>query len=134
MGKNVYLHKLVRRLGEEEGRIGFVAILLILLVAAAIYSAVLFIPPYVEYYKLKEKVNAVANMAHREHDEKVLLDELMRESKELNLDLPYDAFKIQRDPQGKFLEFTVKWARVVELKPLGKEVTLHFEIGVVEEL
>lgn len=118
---------------RREGKINIVAVLMILVAVGMVYTAVLFIPPYLEYYKLEEKVRSVANQSHREKNDDVLLQELMRESQILKLDLPYDAFSIKRDPQGKWIEFDVHWARVVNLVPFGQDVTLHFDIQVVEE-
>jgi hypothetical protein len=118
---------------RRDGKISIIAVLLILVAAGIVYTAVLFIPPYIEYYKLEEKVRSVANQAHREKDDDALQKELIRESQILELDLPYDAFSIKRDPQGKWIEFDVHWARVVNLVPFGQDVTMHFDIQVVEQ-
>lgn len=117
---------------SQSGRINLLAVFLILLVLAAVYFAIMLAPPYIEYYKLDEKVRAVANEAHREKSEEILMADLRREAKILELNLPYDAFKVKQDPEGKWIEISISYARVVDLVPFKQQLTLHFDIDVVE--
>ncbi|HUU02923.1 MAG TPA: hypothetical protein VM425_15925 [Myxococcota bacterium] len=123
---------LAARAASESGRVNLLTVLLILIVLGAVYFTIMLAPPYIEYYKLDEKVRAVANMSHREKDEEVLLENLRREAKILELNLPHDAFKIKSDPQGKWIEISLSYARLVELVPFNQQLTLHFDIDVVE--
>ncbi|MBW1811109.1 MAG: hypothetical protein JRJ87_23160 [Deltaproteobacteria bacterium] len=124
--------KFGKRLASPSGKINFVTIFIVLIIAAAIYFAVMLIPPYVEYYKFEEKIRAVANNARRVKNNEALLKDLHKESKILELNLPYDAITIQRDPMGKWIEISVSYARVVKLVPFEKSITLHFDSNVVE--
>ncbi len=113
---------------RQDGRINFVAILLLLLAAAAVYSAVIFGPVYMEKSKLRAKVEAVANMAHRNKNVEELRKELYREAKTLGLDLHPQQFKIEMDPQERWITFEVDYVREVDLVPFGETVELEFSI------
>jgi len=126
--------RFTERLISANGKINIVTILLIVVVAAAVYMAVMLVPPYIEYYKLDEKVRAIANEAHRNKNDESLMKNLRKETEALGLNLPYEAISLQRDPLGKWIEINVTYARVVELRPFGKELTLHFDINCVERL
>ncbi len=120
------------RAASESGKINMLAVLLILILLGAVYFAIMLAPPYIEYYKLDEKVRAVANLSHSEKNEEVLLKDLRQEAKILELNLPYDAFKIKKDAEDKWIEISLSYARVVELVPFNQHLTLHFDIDVVE--
>jgi carbon starvation protein CstA len=123
-----------RHLLSQRGKINFVTILIILIILSAVYFAIMLVPPYIEYYKMDEKVRSVANMAHRNKDDKALMRQLMKESEILELNLPYDAIIIERDPLNKWIDIKVNYASIVELVPFETEITLHFDIHVVETL
>lgn len=131
MGTHVHQNKL-SLLRSQSGKLNIVTILIILVVVAAIYLAIMFAPPYIEHYKFEEKLRAVANSAHRVRDEERLRKDIKRELKNLKMELPYDAIQITFDPRGKWVEFSAAYARVVKLVPFGSEVTLHFDSLVVE--
>ena len=131
MGTHVYQDKL-KLLRSESGKLNIVTILIILVVAGAIYFAIMLAPAYIEHYKFDEKLRAVANSAHRVRDEERLRADIERELKILEMELPYDAVKITFDPRGEWVEFSAEYARVVKLVPFGAEVTLHFDSLVVE--
>ena len=124
--------KLGKRLSSPSGKINIVTIVLILIIAGAIYFAVMLIPPYVEYYKFEEKIRAVANSARRVASNEKLLKDLHKESKILELNLPYDAIVVERDPMGKWIEISCSYARVVDLVPFGQNITLYFDSNIVE--
>lgn len=126
--------RLRRWLSSEAGKFNFVTLLLLLIVAGAIYAAILFAPPYIDNGKLEEKMRMVANLAHRQKDDTKLRHELERELKMIELDLPYEAIKIERDPVGgKWIDINIDYAREVELVPFGKIVTLNFSSFVHED-
>jgi hypothetical protein len=131
MEPHVHGHTL-RPLRSELGRINTVTIVIILVVAAAVYLGIIFAPAYIEHYKFDEKLRAVANSAHRVKDEEKLRADINRELKILEMELPYDAIKIVWDPYGQFVEFSASYARKVKLAPFGAEVTLHFDSLVIE--
>ena len=144
MGTHVHQDQL-KLLRSQSGKINFVTILIILVVAAAIYLGIMFAPAYIEHYKFEavalsalsrvkfdEKLRAVANSSHRVKVEEMLRADIERELKNLDMELPYDAVQIVFDPMGQWVEFSANYARVVKLVPFGAEVTLHFESLIVE--
>jgi hypothetical protein len=126
MHKSVYL--------SESGRINFVTILLILVVAAGVYLGIMLAPPYIEHSKLEAKIRAVGNMAHREKDYDVLMKNLKKELEVLELNLPDEAIDIEQDPRGRWVRFSIEYARVVDFVPFGVDTTLHFYTEHIEEL
>ena len=131
MGTHVHQDQL-KLLRSQSGKINFVTILIILVVAAGIYLGIMFAPAYIEHYKFEEKLRAVANSSHRVKDEEKLRADSERELKILDRELPYDAVQIVFDPMGQWVEFRANYARVVKLVPFGSEVTLHFDSMIVE--
>ena len=120
---------------NESGKFNFMTILLLLAVAAAVYFGVMLVPPYVDHYKFEEKLRAVANLAHRQKNVEVLKKEIERECKILELDLPYDAVKVVLDPaHGKWIRFSARYVREIELKPFGATVSLEFTSDILESL
>ena len=117
---------------SQSGKISIVTILIILVVVGVIYLACMLAPAYVEHYKFEEKIRAVGNSAHRVKDEEKLLQDIHRELKILEMELPYDAVKIVWDPYEQYVEFSAEYARVVKLVPFGVEVTLHFDTLIIE--
>ena len=131
MGTHVHQNQL-RSLRSESGKITIVTIVIILVVAAAVYMAIMFAPAYIEHYKFEEKLRAVANSSHRVKNEEMLRADIDRELKSLKMELPYVAILIRFDPMGEWVEFSANYARVVELVPFGSKVTLHFDSLIVE--
>jgi hypothetical protein len=131
MGTHVHGNKL-RLLRSQRGRINIVTIIIIAVVAGAIYCGIIFAPAYIEHYKFESKLAAVANLSHRVKDEEKLRVEIDRELKNLKMELPYDAIQIRFGPMNEWVEFTAKYARVVKLVPFGSEVVLHFDSLIVE--
>ena len=138
MAANVHPHPLnpVRRLlSERRGKINLVTIFLLLAVAAGVYFAIMLVPPYMEHYKFEEKLRAVANMGIRVKDDDVLLKEIQRECEMLEMDLPYDAVQVVRDPaHGKWLRITARYIRVIELEPFGSTIEMEFESDIHKDL
>lgn len=130
-GRGVWL----RSWHREDGKINFFSIVLLAILAAGVYFAVLLIPPYVEHYKFEEKLKAVANLAHRQHDDEVLMKEIQRECENLGMELPYDAIQIQRDPaHGSWIHITARYIRQVELVPFGSVISMEFNSDIMEQL
>jgi hypothetical protein len=131
MGTHVHGNKL-RLLRSERGRINIVTIILIAVAVGLVYCGIIFAPAYIEHYKFESKLAAVANLSHRVKDEEKLRVEIDRELKNLDMKLPYEAIQIRFDPEMMWVEFSAKYARVVELVPFGSEVVLHFDSLIVE--
>ncbi len=138
VGTNVYKDSLMKNSiwnRARAGKINLVTIFLLLVVAAAVYLAIFLVPPYIEHYKFEEKLRAVAKYAHRQKNDDELLKEIQREYKQLGMELPYDAVKIERDPaHGKWIHITARYIKVVELVPFGKTIDLEFTSDVQEGL
>jgi len=123
------------RARDESGKFNFMTILLLLVVAAAVYFGVMLVPPYVDHYKFEEKLRSVANLAHRQKDDEALKKEIKRECEILELDLPYDAVKVVRDPaHGKWIRISARYVREIELEPFGATVSLQFTSDIHEDL
>ena len=120
--------------GSERGKINFLTIVLVAIVMTVVYLAIMLGPSYIEHTKLKAKISAVANMAHREKDVNVLQKHVLKETEILDMDLPVDAVEIEMDTDGKWVRFYVEYERIVEMTPFGAEMTLHFDFDHTEEL
>jgi len=138
MAANVHPHPLTsmgRLLRARRGKINLVTIFLLLVVAAVVYFAILLVPPYMEHYKFEEKLRAVANMAIRVKDDERLRKEIQHELENLEMDLPYDAVQLVRDPaHGQWLRITARYVRVVELPPFGASIELEFNSDISKDL
>ncbi len=137
MGSHVHKNSLTGagRAWDESGKFNFVTILLLLVAAAAVYFGIMLVPPYVEHYKFEEKLRSVANLAHRQKNDEVLMREIKRECEILELDLPYDAINVERDPaHGKWIRITARYVREIELKPFGSIVSMEFTTKIHEDL
>lgn len=120
---------------RRAGKINVVTILILLLVASGVYLAIFLVPPYIEHYKFEEKLRAVSKYAHRQRNDEDLLKEIKRECKQLDMELPYDAIKIERDPaHGKWIHISARYIKVVELVPFGKTIDLEFTSDIQESL
>ncbi len=120
--------------GSERGKVNFLTIVLVAIVMTVVYLGIMLAPSYIEHSKLKAKISAVGNMAHREKDVKVLQKHIMKELELLEMDLPEDAVEIEMDYDKKWDSFYIEYERIVEMTPFGAEMTLHFEYDHTEEL
>jgi len=99
---------------SSKGRIGLGPLVFILLLAGGIYFAFKLIPPYWEYYSLKEAARqglvAAAAPPHRDADAK---EAVMAKAKSLGLPLGEGDLVVVRDKQRVSIEFS--WERDVSL-------------------
>jgi hypothetical protein len=100
-------------------------LLFILVVVAAIYAAILFIPPYWTYLSMQDPVKEAALTAVTAREGETLArEQLLRKSRDLGLRLEDESIEFVQE--GQELVVRVSWAEPVDL-PRYRHI-LHFRI------
>ena len=99
--------------GSAPGKIRLGAVLLILVVAAAIYLAIKLAPPYWTYLSMKDPVKEAAMAILSTTDEATMRADLIRRAQQQGLTLDDDNIDITRD--NAMLVIRVTWVAPVDL-------------------
>jgi hypothetical protein len=114
-----------RRVGRSApGRIRLRALLLILVVAAAMYLAIKFVPPFWTYLSMRDPVKEAAMAMVASGNEASVRAELIRQAAVQGLTLENDNIDFTQD--GTMLVLRVTWVAPVELP--GYRYDLRFQI------
>lgn len=112
---------------NEIGGIGLGGLLVLLVLACAIYAGYKFLPPLIANFQFNNDVQQEARMAVYNGDSDDQIDaKLLAQAQALGA--PVTAAQIVIERQGPDILIAVHYDVPVEL-PAGKEVTLHFRDG-----
>ncbi|MGH9542549.1 MAG: hypothetical protein ACRD2H_11785 [Terriglobales bacterium] len=112
---------------NENGGIGLGGLLVLLVLAGAIYAGYKFLPPMIANFQFNNDVQQEARMAVYNGDSDDQIDaKLLAQAQALGA--PVTAAQIVIERQGPDIFIAVRYDVPVEL-PTGKEVTLHFNDG-----
>lgn len=126
---------------NPRGKTDLSTLFWVVVVAAAIYAGVIFIPVYADHFDVKEAVNAAYNAAGKENDAglRAKMQFMLRntgthkETDDFNytvvkpgLGLTDDQIVIERNDVARTVLIAVDYARDVQLKPTQQVVKLHF--------
>ena len=107
------------------GRIRLGALLFLLLVAAGIYLAIKFVPPYWTYLSLQDPVKEAAMAAVTQSGEDKARADLIRRAREEGLNLGEDDIQFTRE--GPQLVVRISWVAPVELPRYRYDLRFRIE-------
>lgn len=82
-------------LNNQDGRLSLKASFILLLIGLGIHVGTVYIPPYLDFMLLKEKLNSEANLSHMYYNSS-LIKRIIREADTWNMDLTRENFQIDR--------------------------------------
>jgi hypothetical protein len=127
---------------RPSGKVSLGNLVLLALVAGAIYYVVIVVPLHVDHLDVKEAVAAVHNQAGRTRNDQQLRFEIRSRTNQMGQHVEYDRFGnpnvvpglgltddqiiIERSNVDNSVRVEVSYSRTVRLKPTQREYTLHF--------
>ncbi len=112
-------------LRRRQSGLNSLQFLLLLLLAAAVYGAVKFGPPYIRNYQLENAFDDEARRAHLVGDEE-LRQNVLRKARDIGFtDWGPDDITVTRDEEARTISVSAEYEVPVELF-WGQVVTLHF--------
>lgn len=115
---------------NRDGKISVGILVLLILLAAAVYAATQFAPPYISYYMFKDEVEAEAEGAHR-HSDQVILRHIMEEVRQSGLPIEEKDIVIERRES----EIEISTHYKVDLNFFNRYYkTLFFDIDAVKPI
>ncbi|HOX46890.1 MAG TPA: hypothetical protein PK668_25055 [Myxococcota bacterium] len=115
------------RWSDRDGKFGLGKVIMLLVLAVAVWLGVVFAPPYIENFKFQKALDAAARHSKLEADDNILLTTLQKEADQLGLRLPAEQIKIVRRPFNTGIQIDTSYVRAVRMKPLSKVVELTFK-------
>lgn len=128
---------------KPYGRINLSGLLSLLLLAAIVYSAVVFSPIYLDNLDVKEAAARAVAQGSKLHDtglQQYIVNETRNVGthfvegedgqweEERGLGLEPGDILIDRDPNGAYITIRVNYQRRVELKPFKRFKTVNFQV------
>jgi hypothetical protein len=111
----------IRRLQHGAGRVK--AIIWIVLIILLVYLAIKIIPPFVNYYDLRDHMEQTATFAAvGNQSEAQIREDIWRKIQDLGLPVKYDALKVTRGNR----RVQISCHYVVEVPFLGYTIKLNF--------
>ncbi len=111
---------------SERGFVGFKTLLVLLVLFGIVYSLIKLVPPYMGSERMKDEMAVKARLAQTLTNEEILSD-LVKKSKELDLPLDKDDFKLMRDEAGRRMKISTMWDFEVNFFWGTYIRNLHFE-------
>jgi hypothetical protein len=128
---------------RNSGESSLSTLLFLLVIAAGIYAAVMFVPPYVDNLNMREAVAVAHNLAARNPDT-VLRNVIRERTRDMGthfepdgmgsvravagLGLSDEQILIERNPVTQSVRIEVLYEKVVQLKPTQRTRTLRFNV------
>lgn len=119
-----------KRFANSRGAASFGTIVWILLLAASVYAAYKFVPPYVSYYMLKTDVENEAKVAHMYMDQSIA-SRLLKKAVSWSVPIEQEDIEIARS--GAEITVAIEYVETVDF-PGGYVKELQFSIHVEEPL
>ncbi len=114
-----------RRSASRQAGINSLQMVLLLLLAAAVYGAVKFGPPYIRNYQLENAFDDEARRAHLLGDDEIRQN-ILRKARDIGFtDWEGDDVTVTRDEETRTISVWAEYDVEVELL-WGQVVTLHF--------
>ena len=108
---------------SEAGFMSFSGLLLILVVAAILFTAFKLLPPYIDNYRLQDSLDTIArNATYAKMTEADIRREVMGEARQLGV--PIDERDVQVSRNGPSVNISVQYLITVDL--LVRQVDLEF--------
>jgi hypothetical protein len=116
-----------KSIGGERGKSKLATLLILAVIAAVIYGVVQFVPPLVEYLKVKNIAYEVMNSVGDKGND-VILDRFLRMSKKDDIQMDPENVTIEKSESGK-ATLIVDYTRTVVLikDKLQRDLTFHIE-------
>jgi hypothetical protein len=127
---------------RPSGKVSFGNLVLLALLAGAIYYGVIVVPLYIDHLDVKEAVAAAHNQSGRTHNEEQLKSEIRTRTSQMGEHVEYDRFdnptivpglgltdeqiSIERSGVSGAVRIEVKYTRTVRLKPSQRLYTKTF--------
>jgi hypothetical protein len=127
---------------HPSGKVSLGSLVVLALVAGAIYAGVLVVPLYVDHLDVKEAVAVAHNLAGKNHSDAMLRSTIRERTRELGSHWEVDSFNrdvlmpglglkdeqilIERSEVTQNVRIEVSYERAVQLKPTQAVRTLHF--------
>ncbi len=120
---------LKKSLKNEDGAITFKTAVILTIIGLLVYVGSVYIPPYMDYYLLREKLNSEAGLAHM-YTNNALAKHILKEADGWGLDLTRENIIIDR-PYGEiYLSF--KYTYIFNLFD-GRHINKHVFMYEVRE-
>ena len=139
-----------RRKGLERGAVSWVTLLIVLGLAAGAYAAVVFVPPMVLHYEVKQVVRDYGNQAVKNKDDAALLDGMVRKIQSLQtvegidaagrkaripvVDLQKQDVTWERTEQPPALHVEFEYPRTLELPWLDRSLERVYRVDLTMDL
>jgi len=127
---------------RPSGKVSFGGLVLLALLAGAIYYGVIVVPLYVDHMDVKEAVAAVHNQSGRNQNDEQLKYEIRSRTSQMGQHVEYDRFNnptvvpglgltddqiiIERSTVSPSVRVEVSYSRTVRLKPTQRMYTMKF--------
>jgi hypothetical protein len=127
---------------RPSGKVSFGNLVLLALLAGALYFGVLLVPLYVDHMDVKEAVAAAHNQSGRNHNDENLKYEIRTRTSQMGSHVEYDRFNnptvvpglgltdeqisIERSGVNGSVRIEVNYTRTVRLKPSQRLYTKRF--------
>jgi hypothetical protein len=127
---------------RPSGKVSFGNLVLLALLAGAVYYGVIVVPLYVDHMDVKEAVAAAHNQSGRNRNDEQLKHEIRMRTSQMGQHVEYDRFNtpslvpglglsddqisIQRSDVSNDVRIEVKYSRTVRLKPSQRLYTKSF--------
>jgi hypothetical protein len=128
-----------------SGKVSFGGLVLLILLAGAIYAAAILVPVYVDNITVKEAVTAAHNRAIQVYDEDAMRNTILERTSRLGYHWQYDKFGkptrmpglglkpeqivIERSNVNSSVLVQVEYDRTVRFKPTSYVRTIHFRVA-----
>ncbi len=117
----------MRSIGNRHGKSRLATLITLAVIAAAIYAAIQFVPPVVEYLKMKNIAYDVMNSVGGKADSQIL-DKLFNMANSADIDITQENVVIEREESGP-ATLVIDYSRTVVLIKDKLEKTLNFHIA-----